>query len=324
MQLAGKGKPHRRIRGLFMAEDPYKLLGVAKDATADDIRKAYRKLAKKHHPDLNPGNKAAEEKFKAVSAANELLSDTEKRARYDRGEIDESGAEKAPPRSYRQYAETGAGERYAYGSPGQDSGGESFEDLFSTIFSGRAGGGTGPARGRDEHYALTAEFLEAVIGAIKRLTLPDGQTLDVKIPPGTEDGHVLRLRGRGGAGRNGGPAGDALIEIHILPHKFYTREGQDIYLDLPVSVSEAVLGAKVTVPTPAGAVAMTIKPHSDTGTKLRLAGRGVPAHGKLPAGALYVTLRMVLGTVDAALEEFLRGWKPAEEKNPRAGMGVEK
>ena len=135
---------------------------------------------------------------------------------------------------------------------------------------------------------------------------------------------MLRLRGRGGAGRNGGPAGDALIEIHILPHKFYTREGQDIYLDLPVSVSEAVLGAKVTVPTPAGAVAMTIKPHSDTGTKLRLAGRGVPAHGKLPAGARYVTLRMVLGTVDAALEEFLRGWKPAEEKNPRAGMGVEK
>jgi DnaJ-class molecular chaperone len=307
-----------------MAEDPYKLLGVAKDASADEIRKAYRKLAKKHHPDLNPGNKAAEEKFKAVSAANELLSDPEKRARFDRGEIDESGAEKAPPPRYRQYAESGAGERYAYGTPGQGFGGENFEDLFSTIFSGRAGGGTGPARGRDEHYALTAEFLDAVVGATKRLTLPDGQTLDVKIPPGTEEGHVLRLRGRGGAGRNGGPAGDALIEIHILPHKFYTRDGQDIHLDLPVTISEAVLGAKVTVPTPAGPVAMTIKPHSDTGTKLRLPGRGVPAHGKLPAGALYVTLRVVLGTVDAALEAFLRGWKPAEEKNPRAGMGVEK
>jgi DnaJ-class molecular chaperone len=305
-----------------MAEDLYKLLGVPKEATAEEIRKAYRKLAKKHHPDLNPGNKAAEETFKRVSAANELLSDPEKRARYDAGEIDETGAEKAPPRSYRQYAETGAGERYAYGGGDAGFAGENFEDLFSTIFAGRqGGGGTGPARGRDEHYALTAEFLEAVTGATRRLTLPDGQTLDVKIPPGTAEGDVLRLRGRGGPGRNGGPAGDALIELHVAPHRFFRREGQDIYLDLPVTVSEAVLGAKVTVPTPAGPVAMTVKPHSDTGTKLRLAGRGVPAHGGAPAGALYVTLQIVLGPVDAALEAFLRGWKPADQKNPRAGMG---
>jgi DnaJ-class molecular chaperone len=306
-----------------MAEDPYSLLGVAKDASAADIRKAYRKLAKKHHPDLNPGNKAAAETFKAVSAANELLTDPEKRARYDRGEIDESGAEKAPPRGYRHYADSPAGDRYASG-PAQDFGGENFEDLFSSIFAGRAGGATGPARGRDEHYALTAEFLDAVMGAPKRLTLPDGQTLDVKIPPGTQDGSILRLRGRGAPGRNGGPPGDALIEIHILPHNVYTRDGQDIYLDLPVSISEAVLGAKVTVPTPAGPVAMTIKPHSDTGTKLRLPGRGVPAHGTLPAGALYVTLRLVLGTVDTALEAFLQNWKPAAQTNPRAGMEAQK
>jgi DnaJ-class molecular chaperone len=221
-----------------MAEDPYKILGVRKDASAEDIRAAYRKLAKKHHPDLNPGNKAAEEKFKAVSAANELLSDAEKRARYDRGEIDESGAEKAPPRSYRQYAESGAGERYAYA--GGDAGfGENFEDLFSTLFRDRAGPGAtgGSARGRDDHYTLTASFLDAVNGATNRLTLPDGQTLDVKIPPGTLDGQILRLRGRGGPGRGGGPAGDALIDIRIAPHKFFKREGQDIRLELPVSVA---------------------------------------------------------------------------------------
>jgi DnaJ-class molecular chaperone len=306
-----------------MAADPYQMLGVAKDASADDIRKAYRNLAKKHHPDLNPGNKAAEDKFKQISAANELLSDPEKRARYDRGEIDETGAEKAPPRSYRQYAEAEPGARYAYSNAGADGGfgGETFEDLFSTIFSGRAGGGAGPARGGDARYALNAEFLDAVLGATRRLTLPDGQTLDVKIPPGTEDGQVLRLRGRGAAGRNGGPAGDALIEIHINPHPFYRREGQNIFLDLPVSLTEAVLGAKITAPTPAGAVALTIKPHSDTGTKLRLAGRGVPAHGTLPAGDLFVTLRVTLGTPDAALEAFLRGWKPENPTNPRAAMG---
>jgi DnaJ-class molecular chaperone len=306
-----------------MAADPYQMLGVAKDASADDIRKAYRKLAKKHHPDLNPGNKAAEDKFKQVSAANELLSDPEKRARYDRGEIDESGAEKAPPRSYRQYAEAEPGARYGYGNAGGEGGfgGENFEDLFSTIFSGRPGGATGPARGADARYALTAEFLDAVLGATRRLTLPDGQTLDVKIPPGTEDGQVLRLRGRGAPGRNGGPAGDALIEIHINPHQFYRRDGQNISLELPVNLPEAVLGAKITVPTPAGAVALTIKPHSDTGTKLRLAGRGVPAHGALPAGDLFVTLRVTLGTPDAALEDFLRSWKPEHTANPRAAMG---
>ena len=208
-----------------MAEDPYKLLGVEKTASAEDIRKAYRKLAKQYHPDLNPGNKAAEEKFKAVSAANELLSDPEKRARYDRGEIDESGAEKAPPRSYRHYAETGPGERYAYAYAGGGDGGfggENFEDIFSTIFTrGQTGGGTAPMRGRDEQYRLEAGFLDAVNGATQRLTLPDGQTLDVKIPPGTAAGDVLRLRGRGGPGRNNGPAGDALIEIDVAPHPFF-------------------------------------------------------------------------------------------------------
>lgn len=308
-----------------MAEDPYKILGVDRQASAEDIRKAYRKLAKKHHPDLNPGNKAAEDKFKAVSAANELLTDPEKRARYDRGEIDESGAEKAPPRGYRHYAEGAPGQRYSHASGPEGFGGaqgfggdENFDDIFS-MFQNR-GSGTQPGRGRDAQYVLATEFLDAINGGAKRLTLPDGQTLDVKIPAGTEDGDVLRLRGRGAPGRNNGPAGDALIEIKVMPHRFFRRDGQDIRFELPVTVQEAVLGGKVTVPTPAGAVVMTIKPHSDSGAELRLRGRGVPAQGSRAAGDLYVKLRVVIGPVDARLEDFLRDWKPDEKFDPRREM----
>jgi len=306
-----------------MADDPYKVLGVAKDATEAQIRAAYRKLAKKHHPDLNPGNKTAEEQFKKVSAANEILSDAAKRARYDAGEIDETGAEKAPPRGYREYADAAPGARYAYsggesGGPG-GFGGENFEDLFENLFADRATRQSGPARGRDAQYSLSAGFLDAINGATKRLTLPDGQTLDVKIPPGTADGDVLRLRGRGSPGRNNGPAGDALIEIRIAPHPFFTRDGQDIALTLPVTLREAVLGEKISVPTPAGPVAMTVKAGADTGTKMRLKGRGVPAHGQFPAGDLYVTLEIHLGPPDAALETFLRGNK-GPKFDPRAAM----
>ena len=306
-----------------MADDPYKILGVARDATSDAIRKAYRKLAKKHHPDLNPGNKAAEEAFKKVVAANDLLSDPEKRARYDRGEIDASGAEKEPPRTYRHYADSRSGERYTPGDgPGAGFGGANFEDIFASIFESR-GGKTGPMRGHDARYVLEAEFLDAVNGATRRLTLPNGQVLDVKIPPGTAEGDVLRLRGRGEPGHNQGSAGDALIEIHVAPHRFYRREGQDIFMDLPISLSEAVLGGRVNVPTPSSEVAMTLKPHMDTGKELRLRGRGVPAHGKLPAGDLYVKLRVSIGPVDGKLEEFLRGWTQPSF-NPRADLEAKK
>lgn len=302
-----------------MADDPYKILGLARTATGDEIRSAYRKLAKKHHPDLNPGNKAAEEKFKEISTANELLSDPEKRARFDKGEIDASGAEKAPQRSYRQYAESGGGERYSGGGAG-GFGGENFEDIFSTIFEARGGGRAGPARGADARYVLEAEFLDAINGATRRLTLPDGQVLDVKIPPGTSAGDVLRLRGRGQPGRAGGPAGDALIEIQVGTHPFYRREGQDLFMDLPVSLNEAVLGGRIEVPTPGGEVAMKLKPHVDTGTELRLRSRGVPAHGKLAAGDLYVKLRVAIGPVDERLEAFLKDWHQ-EDYDPRATMG---
>ncbi len=303
-------------------DDPYATLGVARDATQDDIRKAYRKLAKQHHPDLNPGNAKAEARFKEVSAANELLSDTDKRARFDRGEIDAAGQEQAPRPSYRQYAESEPGRRY--GRAGPAPGGWSADDL-GDIFGGmfnqpRGAGGDRPVRGEDEHYTLTTSFLDAVNGATPRLTLPDGRSLDVKIPPGTTDGQVLRLREQGGAGWNGGPAGDALIEIRVTPHKFFKRDGQDLRLELPVTLPEAVLGGPVEVMTPGGPVRMRIPAGSDSGTELRLRGRGIPAFGSRPAGDLYATLRVVVGKPDAALEAFLRDWKPKHAANPRQGM----
>ena len=306
-------------------DDPYKILDVARDASPDDIRRAYRKLAKTHHPDLNPGNAKAEATFKDVSAANEILSDPEKRARFDRGEIDAAGQEQAPRASYRDYAGGEPGRRY--GRPGGASGHWSADDLsdifggmFNEADAGRRGAADFPIRGEDEHYTLTTSFLDSILGTTQRLTLPDGRTLDVKIPPGSQEGQVLRLRNQGGAGWTGGPGGDALIEIHITPHDYFRRDGQDIRLDLPVTLQEAVLGGPVEVVTPAGPVRVRIPPGSDTGTELRLRGRGVPAHGDRAAGDLYATLRIMAGKPDAALEAFLRAWTPEHPVNPRRAM----
>jgi DnaJ-class molecular chaperone len=309
-------------RGADRLEDPYKTLGVPHDASQSDIRRAYRKLAKKHHPDLNPGDAKAEEMFKRVSVANELLSDPGKRGQFDRGEIDAIGHERAAEPSYRDHAEGESGRRYSRGDaqPGGWSD-EEFSDLFGSMFNQqRRAGGQMRSRGHDEHYSLTTNFLDAVNGTTSRLTLPDGRTLDVKVPSGTAEGQVLRLQGQGGQGYDGGAPGDALIGIHIAPHRYFTRDGQDIRLELPVSLSEAVLGGPIQIPTPAGPVRMKIAPGSDSGTEFRLRGRGVPAHCALAAGQLYVKLRVIVGAPDAALEEFLRNWKPEHSANPRQAM----
>ncbi len=295
--------------------DPYQTLGVAKDATADDIRRAYRTLAKKHHPDLNPGNKAAEERFKEVSAAHDLLSDPEKRARFDRGEIDAAGEPRAERATYRSYADAGSGGRY-----GAEDMGDIFADLFAQAGAGAQARGTRPMRGRDMAYTLTVDFVDAITGAQQRLTLPDGRTLDVRVPPGMEDGQTLRLRGQGGDGLNGAPAGDALITVHVAPHRSFRREGDDIYLDLPVTLKEAVLGGRVTVPTVTGSVAMTVPARSDTGAVLRLRGRGVPAHAGRLAGDQLVALKVVLPDADDALAAFLREWQPATTVDPRQNV----
>jgi DnaJ-class molecular chaperone len=294
-----------------MAADPYSTLGISRNASADDIRSAYRKLAKKYHPDLNPGDKAAEARFKTISSANDLLSDPEKRARFDRGEIDGAGDPvHAQPPPYRSYAGRGS----AGGAPDMS---EMFADLFARQSREQA---NRPARGRDIAYGLTVGLVDTITGSPQRLTLPDGRSLDVRVPIGFEDGQTLRLRGQGGEGHNGGPAGDALIEIRVRPHKLFRREGDDILLDLPITLKEAVLGGRITVPTPTGAVTMTVPKRSDTGTVLRLRGRGVPAHDGRPAGDEKVTLKIVISDADAALEAFLQGWTPEREIDPRNGL----
>ncbi len=290
---------------------------MAHDATLDDIRRAYRKLAKRHHPDLNPGNAGAEERFKAISAAHEVLSDPEKRRQFDAGEIAGAEAERARASSYRDFADREPGRRY--GAPGSQESGwntDGFGDIFGDMF-GNHTRPAGPQRGSDQRYTLAAEFLDAVNGATRRLTLPDGRALDVKIPAGTSDGDTLRLRGQGGAGTVGANNGDALIEIHVSPHAFFQRDGDNIRLVLPVTVREAVLGGPIEVPTPGGPVVMRVPPGSDTGTDLRLRGRGVPAHSGHDSGDLFATLRVVIGTPDAALETFLRQWAPEHPINPR-------
>jgi len=298
--------------------DPYEVLGVSKTASADDIQKAYRRLAKKLHPDLNPGDKSAEEKFKEVSAAYDLLGDAEKRGRYDRGEIDASGAEKPQPqrRYYRDFAESGQGAGQGF----QSGFGDLDEDVLAEIFGRR--GANLKMRGGDVRYHLAVDLLSAVNGAKPQLALPDGSEITVTIPPGTRDGQILRLKGKGRPGYNGGEPGDALIEIEVRPHPLFKREDDNIRIELPVSLSEAVLGGKVKTPTPTGDVMLSIPKGANTGTVLRLKGKGVPkADGS--HGDQYVTLKVMLPEKpDPELEEFIARWSKAKAYDPRRAMEV--
>jgi DnaJ-class molecular chaperone len=299
-----------------LSADPYKVLGVTKEASQEAIQKAYRALAKKLHPDLNPGNKKAEEQFKEVSAAYDLVGDVEKRARFDRGEIDASGTERPTRGFYRDYA-GGAEDHYASTDGFADFAGA--DDIFADLF-GRGGRTKLRMRGQNVDYRLELDFLDAVNGAKRQVTMPDGSVLDVSIPPGTRDGQILRLRGKGMAGVNGGPPGDALVEIAVLPHPIFTRKGDDIYVELPISLREAVLGGRINVPTPDRDVAMTIPKWSNTGSVLRLKGKGVPRGGG-SRGDEYVTLKVMLpAKPDAELEKFIAQWQPAVSDNPRQTM----
>jgi DnaJ-class molecular chaperone len=298
--------------------DPYDVLGVARTATPEEIRKAYRQLAKKLHPDLNPGDKRAEEQFKEVSAANDILSDPDKRKRYDAGEIDASGAEKAPPqgRYYREYAGADAGHPYESASGYADF--AEGDDLLAELLR-RSREQARRAPGADLHYELHVPFLEAVNGASKTIVLPQGGTLEVSIPHGVEDGQILRLRGKGAPSRGEGPSGDALVQIAVEPHRYFSREGDDIHLELPITVKEAALGGEVRAPTTTGRVMLKIPKGSNTGDILRLKGKGVKARGR--AGDELVKLKVVMPTTpDPELEAFLAKWTPAHDYDPRKEM----
>jgi len=299
--------------------DPYQTLGVSKEASKEEIQKAYRKLAKELHPDLHPGDKQAEDRFKAVSSAYGLLKDPETRARYDRGEIDEHGVERPSHNFYRDHADGGSG-RYYHSSAGFDDFAD-LSDLFGSAF-GR-GGAEFRARGGDVRYALDVEFMDAVKGAKRQITLPDGNSLNLTIPPGTRDGQVLRLKGKGMAGfGKDAPPGDALIEISVRDHPVFSRQGNDIQIDLPVSIDEAILGAQIHVPTLTGKVRMTIPAGVQNGERLRLKGRGLPSGvASDKAGDQFVRIVITLPeTIDPDLAEAMRSWRTAHGYNPRAKM----
>jgi DnaJ-class molecular chaperone len=300
-------------------EDPYAILGVKREATQDEIRSAYRALAKKLHPDLNPGDKKAEEKFKEVSVAYDLLGDAEKRARFDRGEIDASGAERPRERYYRDFHAGGSGE-HPYATADGFADFMENEDILADILGRGQGRTRFRMRGQDVHYRLPVDFMEAVNGATKRITMPDAATLDVNIPAGTRDGQTLRLRGKGSPGIGGASAGDALVEVEVQPHKLFLRKDDDIHVELPISLTEAVLGGKLDVPTPTGPVRMTVPKGSKTGRVLRLKGRGV-ARKDGGRGDEYVTLKVVLPEgADPELEEFARRWEAGKSHDPRQSL----
>ncbi|WP_176484651.1 DnaJ C-terminal domain-containing protein [Sphingomonas spermidinifaciens] len=307
--------------------DPYAILGVARGASEDEIKKAYRKLAKELHPDRNRDNPKAAERFGQVTNAYDLLSDKDKRARFDRGEIDGDGNPTAPFGFGRGGPGAGGqpgGFRPDFGSDGGD-----FSDIFEGLFGGGAAKGGGFAsgfgrrsapKGANVAYRVAVPFVDAVTLAPQRLTLPDGSTIEVKLPAGVESGTQMRLAGKGQPGPGG--SGDAIVTIEVQPHAFYTRDGDDVRLDLPVSLAEAVLGAEVRVPTPDGAVMLKVPKGSSSGKTLRVRGRGFHKKGGGGRGDLYVTLMVDLPTPDDALVEFVERWDGGRKGNPRGRLGV--
>lgn len=318
--------------------DPYQILGLSRSASADDIKKAYRKLAKEFHPDLKPGNAANEERFKEISAAYTLLSDAEKRARFDRGEIDASGQERHHGFGGRSRAN--AGRSRAYSGAGGGAGDDSFfggEDWFSDLFGGGrkrggaaggagagASGGGSRSRGSDINYSVSVPFVEAAQGTKRRISLSNGKSIDVTVPPGTEDQAKLRLKGQGLPGAGGFGAGDAIVEVHVEAHPFFTRQGADIHVEVPITLNEAVLGSTIRVPTVSGPVALKIPAGANTGSTLRLRGKGVMNQATKQAGDQYVKLKVVLpDPPDAELVKFVEEWARTRSYDVRKKAGLE-
>ncbi len=320
-----------------MARNPYIVLGLAPTASDSEIRAAFRKLAKKFHPDRNPDDEKAEDKFKEVASAFDVVGDSARRKKFDRGEIDEEGRERAHPFGQwtqrpggpgaGQHPRQHPGQRGAHpgaGGMGGGPGGASFDDLsdiFSDLFGARRQNAQA-MRGRDVRYRLEVDFIDAAAGAKKRVTMPDGKTLDIAIPSGFEDGQTLRLRGQGESGQ-GGHRGDVYVEVKVKPHKVFERQGNDIHIEAPISLREAVLGGKITVPTIAGDVSLTVPKNASSGTVLRLRGRGVAkGKGGVP-GDQFVKLKIVLPEGgDKELEAFVKSWKGASKSARKHFAGV--
>lgn len=306
-----------------MSNDPYEALGLTKTATADEIKKAYRKLVRSNHPDLHPDDAGAEARFKAISAAYDLLKDPETRAKFDAGEIDATGAERPQRQYYRDFSDA---PHNAYTQSRGFEGSFDPSDIFAEILRNRARQGGArfetrgfSAAGPDMRYSLEVPFLDAARGGEARITLPDGQSLAVKIPRGTEDGQTLRLRGKGGAGISGGKARDALITILVRPHAVFRREGDDILLTLPITIDEAVLGGKVTAPTIDGPVGLTVPAGASSGRVLRLRGRGIERKGGKIKGDQRVELKIISPPrPDKKLTDFLTEWRKTQTFDPRS------
>jgi len=315
-----------------MAKDLYATLGVAKSASADEIKRAYRSLAKKYHPDQNKDNNAAQEKFKAITAAYDILGDADKRKQYDSGAIDADGNKRATF-SEGFGAGMGGGERRQSGSWSFDGGSpeDIFQDLFGN-FSGRFGGGPDPRQakrgfqsdnfsrsggGKDVNYEITVDFLDAALGTEKKLALQGAKTVSVRIPAGIKDGQQIRLSGQGDAGPFGGKAGDALVTVHVRGHEIFKREGNTIRMTQNIDLDTAVLGGKVTVPTITGSVVVTVPPGTSSGTTIRLRGKGVAPKGKTPGDQL-VTYAVTIPKDDAELRKAIQAWAKKSKRAKQA------
>jgi DnaJ-class molecular chaperone len=299
-----------------VSDDPYATLGLTKAATDADIRKAYRRLVRSAHPDINPDDPEAEARFVRITTANDILKDPATRARFDAGEIDAAGQEKPQRRYYRDFADGGVNPQAASGFAGMNA-----DDIFSEIFRQRSTAAREghAAPGQDHAYALEVPFLDAARGGKARITLPGDGPMEVTIPAGLRDGQTLRLRGKGGPGHGGGPRGDAQVTVTTRPHPLFRRDGETILITLPISLDEAILGAKVDVPTINGDVSVTIPKGSSSGKVLRLRGRGVT--GRDGTGDQLVELRLsVPASPDDELIAFMETWRRAHRTDPRKAM----
>jgi DnaJ-class molecular chaperone len=305
--------------------DPYSVLGLAKSASAAEIKSAFRKLAKKYHPDQSKEPKA-KERFAEVGQAYEIVGDEKKRAAYDRGEIDAEGKPKAPqfegfnagPGGFRNF-------HFDFGGGGPGDPGHGIDpDIFAEMFGGgMKSRAKPPQRGQDVAVSVTVPLAQVATGGDVRVALPTGKTLDVTAPIGFEDGRTIRLRGQGEPGVRNGPPGDALVTLRYAPHPLFKVEGRDLRLDLPIALYEAVLGAKVRTPTLSGAVEITVPANTSSGRVLRLRGKGLPGSGEAAAGDLFLTLRIALPAAeDADLAELMREWRDQKPYDPRAGMSA--